>query len=88
MLVDKMSSVIKFGLTATKVFFYGFIIDFMYVLWFASVAEDKTLLAGGAAILLALPGILGILSILEDKRLAVPYLLGLSCGTMASMAIF
>ena len=88
MLVDKMSSGIKFSLTAAKVFFYGFIIDFMYVLWFGSVADGNTLLAGAAAIMLALPGLLGILSILDDKRLAVPYLIGLSCGTMASMNIF
>lgn len=88
MLVNKMSKGICSSAAFLKVFFYGFIIDFMYVLWFSAVADEKTLLAGGAAILLALPGILGILSILDDKRLTIPYLLGLACGTMASMNVF
>ena len=88
MLADKMASGIQTSAAVAKVFFYGFIIDFMYVLWFASVADDKVFLAGAAAVLLALPGLLGILSILENKKLAIPYLLGLACGTMISMSVF
>jgi hypothetical protein len=88
MLADKMSSGISLAASNLKVFFYGFVIDFMYVLWFSSVAKSQVLLAGAASILLALPGILGFFSIVENKKLTISYLIGLACGTMASMSIF
>jgi hypothetical protein len=67
---------------ALKVFCYGFLIDVMYVIWIKAVASGSALLAGTAAVGLTLPGLLGYMEILSNKKLMYPYLFGLFLGTV------
>jgi len=71
-----------------KVFFFGFMIDLFYVVWIKSVATGSALLAGVAAVVLAAPGLLGYLEIVQNKKMMYPYLLGLFCGTVFATVIF
>ena len=65
-----------------KVFILGAIIDVMYVVWIQAVATGGEILAGFAAVGLALPSLLGYLEIVENKKMMIPYLLGLFTGTV------
>lgn len=71
-----------------KVFFFGFILDFMYVMWLKAVNADNIFLAGLASVLVALPGLLGYLEITLNRKMMFPYLLGLFFGTVASVTFF
>ncbi len=71
-----------------EVFLYGFILDGAYVLWTTSVTKDNYLLGGVASIFIALPALLGYFAMFKDKKLIIPYLTGLSTGTMVSMYLF
>lgn len=64
-----------------KVFVYGALIDIFYVVWIKSVALGNQWIAGLAAVLLATPSLFGYLEITKNKKLAIPYLLGLFVGT-------
>lgn len=78
----------KASLTILKVFLYGFVFDGMYVLYMFSINRHNTIMAGISSILLELPVIFGMLEIVEDKKMAVPYLTGMAAGTMIAMNIF
>jgi len=71
-----------------KVFAYGFSIDFMSVLYVRGVQRNNYMLATIANLLWTLPTLLGIFSILENKKLIVPYLAGATAGTVVSMLLF
>ena len=65
-----------------KVFSFGFMIDIMYVLWIWSVGTGNVMLAGIAAVLLALPSLLGYLEIVDNRKMMIPYLSGLFLGSV------
>ncbi len=71
-----------------KVFVYGFSIDFMSVLYVRGVQKNDYVLAVVANLLWTLPTLLGILSILANKKLITPYLVGATAGTVVSMLLF
>jgi hypothetical protein len=70
-----------------KVFCLGFLIDIMYVIWILAVASGSVWLASFASVGMAIPGIFGYMAILEDRKMAVPYLLGLFFGTMCGTVL-
>lgn len=73
--------------TAIKVFCYGFIIDVMYVIWIKAVASGSAVLAGFAAVGLAMPGLYGYLEIVNNRKLVKFYLLGLFLGTICGTVL-
>jgi len=75
-------------LKIVKVFFFGFLIDIMYVGWLKAVEADSLLLAGVASVGITLPGLLGILEIVDNKRMMIPYFMGLFFGTICGIIAF
>jgi len=71
----------------TKLFFFGFIIDVLYVLWFIAVADRKKITAGILSVGIYAPGIFGTIAVFEDRWAAVPYLSGAFFGVIAGMYI-
>ncbi len=72
-------------MTYLLVFCLGAVIDVMYVLWIRAVNQRQIFRAGVYSIGIAAPGIFGYLEIVSDTLMAVPYLLGLALGTMATL---
>jgi len=70
-----------------EVFAYGFSLDVLYVLWIRGINSGKAVRAGVMSVCLAVPGLLGYMSILENKALMAPYLLGLFLGTVVSISL-
>lgn len=71
--------------TYIKTFLYGFVIDLGYVFWMISVQHDQRILAAVASICVAAPSIFGYIEISKNKKLAIPYFIGLFVGTLVSM---
>lgn len=69
------------------VFACGFAVDVLYVAWMRSVVAQSPLLAAGSSMLLGGCGLFGFTSVASNKRLAIPYLLGLGAGTLTAMAL-
>ena len=65
----------------------GFMIDILYVIWILAVASGSMWLASSASVAMAIPGLLGYMAILEDRKLMIPYLLGLFFGTMCGTVL-
>ncbi len=63
----------------------GAIIDLMYVLWIGAVNKRQIFRAGAYSIGIAAPGLFGLLEIVSDTTMAIPYLIGLACGTMGTL---
>lgn len=70
-----------------KVFLCGFAIDLLYCWYFQAVTARKKLKAGLLSVLLAAPALFGFLEITQDVYLAIPYLFGLFCGTVAALSL-
>ena len=68
-------------------FMYGFVLDFFYVYWFACVRDKNVLLAGLASACIALPSVLGYVAMFENRKMILPYILGLSLGSMAAVFV-
>ncbi len=69
------------------VFFAGFAIDVAYVAWFRGIGDGQKLQAAFASMAIGACGLLGITGVVADRWLALPYLLGLGCGTVAGMLL-
>jgi hypothetical protein len=70
-----------------KVFCLGFLIDIMYVVWIIAVASGSVLIASSASVAMATPALFGYMAILEDRKMIIPYLLGLFFGTMCGTVL-
>ncbi len=70
-----------------KVFAYGSMIDVMWVFYILMTSRQHI---GGAVIismLMGIPAILGYMSIVDDRKMAVPYIFGLGFGTYLGMLV-
>lgn len=69
------------------VFAAGLLIDVSYVSWFRAVDASNPALAVLWSMTIGACGLLGVTSVVSDKRMAAPWLLGLGCGTLLGMAL-
>lgn len=70
-----------------QVFFYGFLIDLMFILWFYAAESENYPAVCVTAVLLAAPSVYGIITIVNDTSLAPWYLFGLGVGSMAGVFV-
>lgn len=66
---------------ACKVYAFGFLIDIMWVGCVTQVAAGNRVRASVYSMLLAAPALFGYVEVMQDRWMAVPYLLGLGSGT-------
>ncbi len=74
-------------LTVGRVFLFGVIIDVMWVLYILATSQKRIFLAALVSMAMAVPAIFGIVEIVDDKIMAIPYVLGLGCGTVAGLKL-
>lgn len=67
------------------VFLYGFCIDIAFVMWMYAAHIERYILVFVTSVLIAAPGVYGLIAIVADETLALPYLLGLGCGSVAGV---
>lgn len=68
-------------------FLLGFCVDALYVFYTNSVTKDRILLAVFWSMAISVCGIVGWINALDDRKLLVPYVIGLGAGTYAAMLI-
>jgi len=69
------------------VFLLGFAIDLIYVWYIQALLEKTKIKAGALSVMLAAPAMFGFFEVYEDKWLAIPYFLGLFCGTVLALEL-
>jgi hypothetical protein len=69
------------------VFLAGCLIDVFYVSWVRAIGDHDIGLAATSSMLIGACGLIGVTSVVKSRWLAVPYLLGLGCGTVAGMSL-
>lgn len=69
------------------IFFLGVAIDLVYVWYIKSVLKKAKIKAGVLSVALAAPAMFGWFEVYEEKLLAIPYFLGLFCGTILALEL-
>lgn len=67
------------------VFFFGFMVDVMDVLWVYSCTEEKPTRAGWLSVIIGGCKLGGVVPIVGDLTLAIPYLAGLWLGSYVAV---
>jgi uncharacterized protein YebE (UPF0316 family) len=70
-----------------EIFLLGLSIDVFYTLWVLAVSNGRRVLAGLFSVLLYIPSLLGLLNIIDDHILAIPFCLGLFFGTILGISL-
>lgn len=74
-------------IATVTVFAAGFLVDLAYVGWVRSIGAGEPLLAALASMAIGGCALVGVTGVVGKRWLAVPYLLGLGCGTIAGMSL-
>jgi hypothetical protein len=69
------------------VFAAGASVDLFYVAWVRAIGSDSLVLAAVASMLIGAASLLGVANVVKNGWMAVPYLVGLGCGTAAGMLL-
>jgi hypothetical protein len=72
---------------AAEVFFFGALLDILYVLWFFSVSKKNYILAASVSMIMGLAATESLLDIFDDRTLRFSYILGLGVGTMLGLRL-
>ncbi len=68
-----------------KVFLEGFIIDLMYVLYIWSATKEYYVFTALTSIGVAAPATFGLVAIVDNNMMAIPYFVGLAFGSIAGI---
>lgn len=72
-------------MTFLFVFLCAVCVDLFYTRWVLNVGEGKKLRAALASMGIGAASLAGLTSVVADKWMAIPYLLGLGAGTVLGM---
>jgi hypothetical protein len=67
------------------VFFLGLSLDLAYAWYIKAVHAGHKLKAGILSVMVALPALFGFVEVYDDRIAAIPYCLGLFCGTILAL---
>lgn len=70
---------------AIVVFFAAFVTDATWSVFIRSTADGKATMAAVASVFTGALGLFGMTSVVNDAYMAIPWLLGLFCGTYTTI---
>lgn len=68
-------------MTYVSIFIAAFVIDAAYAVYIQAVAEGRAIPATITSVVIGAMGLYGVSSVVQDTKLAVPWLLGLGVST-------
>lgn len=74
-------------LDALKIFTFAFFVDVFWVLYILVVSQRKKMQSALVSVLMGAPGLFGVLGVIDNRIMAIPYLIGLGAGTYAGLIL-
>jgi len=67
------------------VFGLGLSLDLAYAWYIKAIHAGQKLRAGLLSVMVTIPALFGFVEVYDDRFMAIPYLLGLFCGTILAL---